>query len=100
MDFLDEIKDRIVWQKPLKSQEASLPTIQEIKPIPYNCEDCGKFQTENRIVDHRYRTTPYVHWCKQCKLCGLYKNPQTGAYDCNGIEYNAILRQGSLKRHK
>ena len=100
MDITEEIKERVVWKKPLKKEEATLPTIDHIKPVPYNCEDCGIFQTENRVVDHRFRCTPFNHWCLQCRLCGKYKNPETDRFELNGTQYNTILRRISAKRNK
>lgn len=96
----EEIKERIVWNKPHKTLEAELPTIKEITYEPYKCEDCPRILTQKRVVEHSMRQTPYLHAKHTCKACQLIKNPETGEFDLKTEQYSAILHNIRRRKHK
>jgi len=78
------------------------PELDGISPIPGPCEDCEQhIEDEVRVVTLRQHQTPHQHWRRQCSVCKLYLNPETGEYDSTSQEltsfYHNLRRTNKYK---
>lgn len=73
----------------------------EIKPVAQPCDDCGR-TVVNRTVRHSISRdgTRRNHIKSRCEICGLYRNPETGVYDCGFQDINTFFRIKKYKRDK
>jgi hypothetical protein len=55
------------------------PRVEEIKPFPKPCEDCGNIV--DRVIEMNIVQSPKPYWRVYCKSCRLYKNPVTGKFE-------------------
>jgi hypothetical protein len=95
----EELKRRLVWNQPPKSLEAEPPTIKQILYDPYPCPDCDKILDDKRVITQNFNVNNGV-WTKKCEVCKFHQNPDTGAYDCDIHERNAILAHNKRKKGK
>jgi hypothetical protein len=87
----EDVKRRLIFKDPPKDNSAAYPVLKEVLYDVHKCEDCNKLIDKRREVVYQKNTTPYTHWSVQCRLCGLYKNPDTGDFDCTNMEKRAII---------
>lgn len=101
MKLPQHIESRVTWQDPPTKDIASLPTIKSIEPIVSECDlGCGKIVDQHQGVNIIKRKAPVEYWQRQCKVCKLYRNPQSMKYDCSLAELNAILRPKKYNKDK
>ena len=82
-----EILDLIEWAQPSSQHYDIRP--KGFKPQWQQCEDCGETVKDRRIVSRLSENAQQErHFKTQCKACGLYKNPLTGAYDMDTYAIN------------
>jgi hypothetical protein len=93
-----EIFERLEFKKS-KDEEASYPELIRIRPISLPCEDCGEI-VEDRRTTTSVRQTPLPHTRTSCSICKRFKNPETGEFDLERNELDAIYYQKKLKKHK
>jgi hypothetical protein len=84
-----EILELLTWKQD-KKQPGDPDQIVAIKFTPKPCEDCGvelnKPRTVRMSVSQNQVLEPHTkHHCQYCKL---YKNPQTGEWDCTFHDVN------------
>lgn len=94
-----EILERMEFKKPRDADAASYPELKRIRPVPTPCEDCG-LTVEDRRVTMSVRQTPVPHTRTVCSICQRYKNPNTGNYDLERAQIDAIYYAKKAKKHK
>lgn len=95
----EQLKERLVF-KPDKVELAAPDKLVGVKHEEKPCEDCGTWLEKPRQVNIHLQQTPLKHWSVHCLYCGLYKNPNTGSFNCTNAEKRAILKDISQKRNK
>jgi hypothetical protein len=75
------------------------PRVEEIKPFPKPCEDCG--MVVDRVTEMNVVQNPVPHWRVYCKSCDHYQNPVTGKFQfSDSRQLSAYLRTKNSLRDK
>lgn len=83
-----EILDMIEWSRPTQQHYDIRP--KGFKPQYQLCNDCGETVKDRRITSRLSgNELQERHFKTQCKACGFYKNPLTGAYDMDNYTINS-----------
>ena len=96
----EEIKERLIYSPPMKKEEAYGPVFKRIDYTGTVCEDCDKTLDEQRVVEIQKRTTPFAHWQRRCKNCGMHQDPRTLQYTLTSQQKATVLCTLSKKLDK
>lgn len=87
----EEIKDRLQFSKPKKSEASAFPELKNIVYKPQPCDGCGKTINKCRSVTYKKLQHPYENWKEKCMLCNKVRNPETGCFEFTDLQYRAFL---------
>lgn len=87
----EEVKERLIYAPPKKTEEAVGPVLERIDYAGTQCEDCDKTLNTQRVVDIQKRTTPFVHWQRKCRACGMHQDPRTGEFTLTSQQKATVL---------
>lgn len=86
----EEILKRLHFDKRCETPLVAKVTRIDSEPKP--CESCGKL-VENRIVESGFYPSPKPHWRSKCKICSLWRNPDTGEFTITAQKIHTFFAQ-------
>lgn len=87
----EEILRRLKFDKKNGDRNQEIRAVKSIEYDPYACPDCNKTLTQQRVIQTVLYPKPKPHWRRHCKLCQLWRDPNTGEFSVENSRIHQLF---------